>query len=193
MRSDLTRHAFIAGTSLTAIGLHALAALPAEAAPSPTIAEPGPIPVSFTVNGVQRELVVESRVTLLDAVRDHIGLTGAKKGCDRGACGACTMLVNDRRVVSCLSLAVMHEGDRIVTIEGIASGENLHPVQAAFIKHDAFQCGYCTSGQIVSAVALTRENPALDREAVQTGMSGNLCRCGCYPRIVDAVLDAANS
>jgi xanthine dehydrogenase YagT iron-sulfur-binding subunit len=192
MRSfDMTRRGFVAGVSLTALALKSIAVRPAEAATAAP--QGGAVPVVLDVNGTKYPLEIESRVTLLDAVRDHIGLTGAKKGCDRGACGACTMMVNGRRINSCLTLAVMHQADRIVTIEGLANGEQLHPMQAAFIKHDAFQCGYCTSGQIVAAVALTKENSSLDRDAVRTGMSGNLCRCGCYPRIVDAVLEAAQA
>jgi xanthine dehydrogenase YagT iron-sulfur-binding subunit len=192
--TPMTRGTFVAGTSLTALGLHGLAcgnAIAAETAPPPSLASGTEVPATLYVNGSQRNLNLDPRTTLLDAARDHLGLTGPKKGCDRGACGACTMLVNDRRIVSCLTLAVMHQNDRIVTIEGLAPGNELHPMQAAFIKHDAFQCGYCTSGQIVSAVALVQESRGLDRDAVRDGMSGNLCRCGCYPRIVDAVLEAA--
>ncbi len=147
--------------------------------------------VTLEVNGKKHELTIESRVTLLDALRDALGLTGTKKGCDQGTCGACTVLVNDRRVLSCLTLAVMHERDRVTTIEGIAPGEGLHPLQEAFIEHDAFQCGYCTSGQIVSAKALLEEGHSIDRATVAREMSGNLCRCGCYQHIVDAVVDAA--
>jgi xanthine dehydrogenase YagT iron-sulfur-binding subunit len=147
--------------------------------------------ITLNVNGVDSELTVEPRVTLLDALRDRLGLTGTKKGCDQGACGACTVLINGRAIDSCLTLAVMHAGDRIVTIEGIAQGGELHPVQRAFIKHDGFQCGFCTPGQIVSAVALLGENKKLDRDTVREQMSGNICRCGCYPNIVDAVLEAA--
>jgi xanthine dehydrogenase YagT iron-sulfur-binding subunit len=192
----MTRGTFVAGSSLTALGLHALAygsAIAGETAPSPVRASDTAASITLIVNGTERNLVLDPRTTLLDAARDHLGLTGPKKGCDRGACGACTMLVNDRRIVSCLTLAVMHENDRIVTIEGLTPGNELHPMQAAFIKHDAFQCGYCTSGQIVSAVALLRENGTLDRDAVRDAMSGNLCRCGCYPRIVDAVLEVASA
>jgi xanthine dehydrogenase YagT iron-sulfur-binding subunit len=149
--------------------------------------------ITLNVNGVDRTLEVEPRVTLLDALRDHIGLTGTKKGCDQGTCGACTVLVNGRPIDSCLTLAVMHEGEAVVTIEGIAQDGELHPVQRAFIKHDGFQCGYCTPGQIVSAVALLEEGKNLDRDTVRHAMSGNICRCGCYPNIVDAVLEAAES
>jgi xanthine dehydrogenase YagT iron-sulfur-binding subunit len=149
--------------------------------------------IVLNVNGVDRRLNVEPRVTLLDALRDRLGLTGTKKGCDQGTCGACTVMVNGRRIDSCLTLAVMHQGDRIVTIEGIARNGELHPIQRAFITHDGFQCGYCTPGQIVSAVALINEGKKLDRESVREAMSGNICRCGCYPHIVDAVLEAAGS
>jgi xanthine dehydrogenase YagT iron-sulfur-binding subunit len=149
--------------------------------------------VTLNVNGAQRTLTVEPRVTLLDALRDRLGLTGTKKGCDQGTCGACTVMVNGRRIDSCLTLAVMHDGDRIITVEGIAQNGALHPVQRAFIKHDGFQCGFCTPGQIVSAVALLNEGKRLDRDTVRAEMSGNLCRCGCYPHIVDAVLEAAGA
>jgi xanthine dehydrogenase YagT iron-sulfur-binding subunit len=189
---DMTRRDFVAGASLTALALQSIAVRPAAAAESIS-GRSGLVPLVLQVNGTKHSIEVETRVTLLDAVRDRIGLTGAKKGCDRGACGACTMMVNGRRINSCLTLAVMHENDAIVTVEGLADGERLHPMQAAFIKNDAFQCGYCTSGQIVSAVAFTTERTALDRDAVRTGMSGNLCRCGCYPRIVDAVLEASQA
>ncbi|MGC2635450.1 MAG: 2Fe-2S iron-sulfur cluster-binding protein [Candidatus Cybelea sp.] len=158
---------------------------PAPALPAHTI--------TIDVNGVERTLTVEPRVTLLDALRDCLGLTGTKKGCDQGTCGACTVMVNDRRIDSCLTLAVMHAGDRVVTVEGIAQNGTLHPVQRAFITHDGFQCGFCTPGQIVSAVALLNEGKRLDRDTIRTEMSGNLCRCGCYPHIVDAVLEAAGA
>ncbi len=147
--------------------------------------------IVLRVNGVDRSLEVEPRVTLLDALRDHLGLTGTKKGCDQGTCGACTVIVNGRRIDSCLTLAVMHDGDAIATIEGIADDGRLHPVQSAFVRHDAFQCGFCTPGQVVSAVALLAEERPLDRETVAAQMSGNLCRCGCYPHIVDAILEAS--
>ncbi|MDE5089416.1 MAG: (2Fe-2S)-binding protein, partial [Trichodesmium sp. St16_bin2-tuft] len=139
------------------------------------------------INGVQHQLNIEPRVTLLDALREYLGLTGTKKGCDRGECGACTVLVDGKRINSCLTLAVMQMGKSIITIEGLAENEQLHPIQKAFIEHDAFQCGYCTSGQIVSAVGLLAEmQPKSDTE-IREGMSGNLCRCGAYNHIVAAV------
>ena len=148
------------------------------------------VEIRLIVNGQKHELTLEPRVTLLDALRDKLHLTGTKKGCDQGACGACTVLVNDRRINACLTLAVMHDGDRITTIEGLAHGGQLHPLQTAFLKHDGFQCGYCTPGQIMSAAGLLREGREITRESVQEQMSGNICRCGAYPNIVDAVLDA---
>jgi xanthine dehydrogenase YagT iron-sulfur-binding subunit len=147
--------------------------------------------VSFSVNGTQRTLSLDSRVTLLDALRDHLRLTGTKKGCDQGTCGACTVLVNGRRILSCLTLAAMHEGDRITTIEGLAQNGRMHPLQTAFVSHDAFQCGYCTPGQIMSAAGMLGEGHRMDRETIAAQMSGNICRCGCYPHILDAILHVA--
>ncbi len=149
--------------------------------------EPGNIDVTLRINGKSHTLQIEPRVTLLDALRERIGLTGTKKGCDRGQCGACTVLVDGRRINSCLTLAVMQEGAEITTIEGLARGDELHPMQAAFIKHDGFQCGYCTPGQIVSAVGLLAEGCPTSDEGIRECMSGNLCRCGAYPGIVAAV------
>jgi xanthine dehydrogenase YagT iron-sulfur-binding subunit len=148
--------------------------------------------LSLTVNGANRRVVIEdARVTLLDLLRDRLDLTGTKKGCDRGQCGACTVLINGRRVNSCLALAVSHDGAEILTIEGVARGDALHPVQAAFMEHDGFQCGFCTPGQIMSAIGLIREGQAGDDpERVREAMSGNLCRCGAYVGVTEAVLDA---
>jgi len=165
--------------------------------------------VSMTVNGRVRGLTVESRTTLVDALREDLGLTGTKKACDRGECGACTVHVDGRRVLSCMTLAAMQDGKRITTIEGLERGGNLHPVQALFIEHDGFQCGFCTSGQIMSAVAMIEEAKVgwpsaatadvsrpftvadLSAAEIRERMSGNLCRCACYPNIVDAVAEAA--
>ncbi|MFJ8148673.1 (2Fe-2S)-binding protein [Streptomyces sp. NPDC096048] len=146
------------------------------------------------VNGKRHRLrAVEARVTLLDALRERVGLTGTKKGCDRGECGACTVLVDGRRVKACLTLAVMQEGHSIATIEGLARDEELHPVQEAFVRRDAFQCGICTPGQIMSAVACIEEGHTGSEDEIREWMSGNLCRCSCYPNIVDAVADAAKA
>jgi xanthine dehydrogenase YagT iron-sulfur-binding subunit len=147
--------------------------------------------VGLTINGESRTLTVEARTTLLDALRDHLHLTGTKKGCGLGQCGACTILVDGRRVVSCLTLAVMNQGKDITTIEGLAQGDRLHPVQQAFIDHDGFQCGYCTPGQIMSAVGLLQERRIASDEEIRDQMSGNICRCGAYTNIVEAVKQAA--
>ena len=153
------------------------------------------IPLRLTLNGQAREIALDDpRVTLLDLLRERLGLTGAKKGCDRGQCGACTVLVDGRRINACLTLAVSLDGAEILTIEGLAEGDRLHPVQAAFIAHDGFQCGFCTPGQIMSAVGLIREGQAgTDPERIREGMSGNLCRCGAYAGILDAVQDASRA
>lgn len=149
------------------------------------------IPVHLDINGQHHELQLEPRVTLLDALRDRLGLTGTKKGCDHGQCGACTVHVDGERVLACLTLAAQAEGRTITTIEGLAREGELHPVQAAFLEQDAFQCGYCTSGQIMSAVACIREGHAGSDEEIREYMAGNLCRCGAYPHIVAAVRQAA--
>jgi xanthine dehydrogenase YagT iron-sulfur-binding subunit len=148
---------------------------------------PGSREVTLHVNGAEHRLVIEPRVTLLDALRERIKLTGTKKGCDHGQCGACTVLIDGRRTLSCLTLAIMHQGAKITTIEGLAQGEKLHPLQTAFIRHDAFQCGYCTPGQIMSAAGLVHEGRAHTEEEIQEQMSGNICRCGAYANIVSAV------
>ena len=171
--------------SLAARGVASVAVLPASG--------PGPIPVTLNVNGQPRLLRIEPRVTLLDALRERLALTGTKKGCDQGTCGACTVLVDGRRVNSCLTLAVMAQGKTITTIEGLANGDQLHPVQAAFLANDGFQCGYCTPGQIISAVALIAEKRPTDDASVREWMSGNICRCGAYPNIVKAVRAAAGA
>ncbi|MFE8953508.1 (2Fe-2S)-binding protein [Streptomyces althioticus] len=150
--------------------------------------------VTLSVNGTRHHLpALESRVTLLDALREQVGLTGTKKGCDRGECGACTVIVDGRRVKSCLTLAVMQEGRSVTTIEGLARDDELHPVQEAFVRRDAFQCGICTPGQIMSAVACIEEGHTGSVDEIREWMSGNLCRCSCYPNVVDAVADAAKA
>lgn len=151
------------------------------------------INVTLQVNGKPHTLQIEPRVTLLDALREYIGLTGSKKGCDHGQCGACTVLADGRRINSCLSLAVMYDDAEITTIEGLAHGDELHPVQTAFIKHDGFQCGYCTPGQIMSAVALLKEGCPTSEEGIRECMSGNICRCGAYPGIVAAIQEVRAS
>jgi xanthine dehydrogenase YagT iron-sulfur-binding subunit len=149
------------------------------------------VDVMLRVNGSVRRLRSDSRVTLLDALRDELDLTGTKKGCDQGACGACTVLLDGKRVLSCLTLAAQCEDREVTTIEGLAPDGELHPVQEAFIRHDGFQCGYCTSGQIMSAVALLQEGRAGSDEEIREFMSGNLCRCGAYPNIVAAIREVA--
>ena len=165
---------------------------------SATIEEAVPLlptksPITLTVNGAIRELAVAPWTTLLDALREYLGLTGTKKGCDHGQCGACTVLVNGKRINSCLTLAVMQNGAGITTIEGLAQGEVLHPLQLAFIEHDAFQCGYCTPGQICSAVGLIGEGRAKTPDEIRELMSGNICRCGAYPNIVAAIEQATRT
>jgi xanthine dehydrogenase YagT iron-sulfur-binding subunit len=156
-----------------------------------TIPAPAKITISLTVNDIEREVAVAPWTTLLDALRDHLDLTGTKKGCDHGQCGACTVLVDGRRIVSCLTLAVMKNGAKVTTIEGLAKDGVLHPVQQAFIDHDAFQCGYCTPGQICSAVGLIAEGKAKTADEIRELMSGNICRCGAYPNIVAAIRQAS--
>ena len=155
-----------------------------------TIPAPDKISISLTVNGVERKLELAPWITLLDALRDHLDLTGTKKGCDHGQCGACTVLLDGRRINSCLTLAVMKDGAAVTTIEGLAKDGALHPLQQAFIDHDAFQCGYCTSGQICSAAGLIAEGKAKTPEEIRELMSGNICRCGAYPNIVADIKQA---
>ena len=181
----------IAGTSAAlTIGPNLIGLLPTVNAASPPPVSEGEVGVYLKINGKEFSLQLDPRVTLLDTLRERLQLTGSKKGCDHGQCGACTVLVNGRRINSCLSLAVTHEGDEITTIEGLANGDELHPVQSAFIEHDGFQCGYCTPGQICSAVALIKEGHATSDDEIREWMSGNICRCGAYPNIVSAIKEA---
>jgi len=203
---DLSRRGVLVGGAATA----ALGSAPAIAAPQ----TPGPakstptMPVRFKVNGKRRNLSLDPRTTLLDALREHLHLTGTKKGCDHGQCGACTVMVDGKRINSCLTLAVMHEGDEITTIEGLGTPDRLHPMQTAFIRHDGYQCGYCTPGQICSAVAVLDEigrgvpshvqvdlmaKPAPTGMEVRERMSGNICRCGAYSNIAEAIAEVAGT
>ncbi len=182
----------VAGTSAAiTLGPHLAGFSRAEAANSAAINGGATmVDVTLKINGAAHKLRLDPRTSLLDLLRENLQLTGSKKGCDHGQCGACTVLINGRRVNSCLSLAVVHEGEEITTIEGLAQGDQLHPMQAAFVEHDGFQCGYCTPGQICSAVACVQEGHANDDAQIREFMSGNLCRCGAYPNIVDAIKQA---
>ena len=164
-----------------------------DVASPPAVRGSEALTVVLTVNGKVRELLVEPRVSLLDALREHLGLTGSKKGCDQGTCGACTVWVDGRRVLACLTLAVACEGHEVTTIEGLSDGSGLHPMQAAFIDRDAFQCGYCTPGQIMSAVALLEEGHVGDDAEIAEWMSGNICRCAAYPNIRAAIRDVRDA
>src|SRR3984893_7173034 len=205
---EVTRRTVIeTGTTallLTTLPRAALAAPP----PEDTGPAPPPATVELQINGRSHSLTLDRRTTLLDALRDHLALTGSKKGCDHGQCGACTVLVEGRRINSCLTLAVMHDGQSITTIEGLAEGDNLHPLQSAFVEHDGFQCGYCTSGQICSAIGMLAESrtgmpsyvtedltqqPELTDAEIRERMSGNICRCAAYPNIVAAIKQAAET
>jgi xanthine dehydrogenase YagT iron-sulfur-binding subunit len=190
-RSGFNRRSFMAGAAGSAmIPLTARAAAPTTSTPS--VQDPSlPVSVMLRVNGETRSLTVDARTTVLDALREHLGLTGSKKGCDHGQCGACTVLIEGRRVLSCLTLALSAQDHEITTIEGLASDERLHPMQQAFIDQDAFQCGYCTPGQIMSAVACVKEGHANSDDDIREYMSGNICRCAAYPNIVAAVKQAA--
>jgi len=188
---DPSRRSFVLGTAAAAAAI-VVSPMLANADQAPKV-DPNAIPVALTVNGTRHDLRLDPRTTLLDALREHLDLTGTKKGCDQGACGACTVLIDGRRYNSCLTLAVMHGGQKITTIEGLAANGRLHPVQAAFIRNDGFQCGYCTPGQICSAVALLNEGHAGSDDEIREWMSGNICRCGAYGGIVDAVQEAAKN
>ena len=201
---EMSRRGVLAGSAATA----ALVAAPhVEAQPLKAV-PPATMPVSLTVNGKRRNLTLDTRTTLLDTLREHLQLTGTKKGCDHGQCGACTVLVNGTRINSCLSLAVQHQGDAVTTIEGLGTPDKLHPMQAAFVKHDGYQCGYCTPGQICSAVAVLDEikagipshvqadlttKPQATNSEMRERMSGNICRCGAYSNIIDAIHDVAGT
>ena len=195
----MTRREFVitAGIATTgwAVGVRFSSVQPVEAAmlveAAPAVATENMTAVDLTINGVKHQLSLDPRVTLLDLLRENLALTGTKKGCDHGQCGACTVLANGRRINSCLSLAVVHQGEEITTIEGIAQGDQLHPLQNAFLEHDGFQCGYCTPGQIMSAVACINEGHTGSDDEIREFMSGNLCRCGAYPNIIDAIKVAA--
>lgn len=189
-----------------AAGAAVVAVPAAEARAARAQPAPATMPVAFTVNGKRVSLDLDTRTTLLDALREHLHLTGTKKGCDHGQCGACTVIVDGQRINSCLTLAVMHEGDRITTIEGLGTPDKLHPMQAAFVKHDGYQCGYCTPGQICSAVAVLDEikagipshvsenltsRPRATNDELRERMSGNICRCGAYSNILEAITEVA--
>jgi xanthine dehydrogenase YagT iron-sulfur-binding subunit len=186
----VSRRAFLSGLGAAGVAATAqplMAAVPEGKQTGEEAAEPGTVPLTLRVNGVERRLQVEPRVALLDCLRENLNLPGTKKGCDHGQCGACTVHVNGRRVLSCMSFAVMHANDEITTIEGLGSPEKMHPMQASFVEHDAYQCGYCTSGQIMSAVAVLKESVGPTDDDVKNAMYGNICRCGAYPNIVAAV------
>ncbi len=203
--AGISRRTFLEGTAAAGVGMAMAPLLSDErsALASPSQGEVAggrrgpaqnpdvpPVEITLNVNGADHTFTAEPRVTLLDALRERLHLTGTKKGCDLGQCGACTVHINGRPTLSCLALALMHQGERITTIEGLADGGNLHPVQAAFIEHDGFQCGYCTPGQIMSAAALIEEGHAQTPEEIRELMSGNICRCGAYAGIVAAVQQA---
>ena len=206
-RLRLSRRTMLeAGTAVAALSFVGQPQLARSAGLTDAETPPGPMTVRLLINGGPQILTLDPRTTLLDALREHLALTGTKKGCDQGQCGACTVIVNGQRINSCLTLAVMHADDEITTIEGLADGGDLHPMQAAFVRHDGLQCGYCTPGQICSAVAVLAEHkagwpsyatadvataPVLTDAEISERMSGNICRCSAYPNIVAAIRDAA--
>jgi xanthine dehydrogenase YagT iron-sulfur-binding subunit len=193
-RSDVTRRELLAATAVTGGALVGGQLMPGSNSPATAQGAdlpPAPLDVVLRVNGTEHRLTLDPRTTLLDALREHLHLTGSKKGCGLGQCGACTVLMDGKRVKSCLSLAALVERREITTIEGLSQGEQLHPLQAAFIERDAFQCGYCTSGQIMAGVACIAEGHAGSAQEIRDWMSGNLCRCGAYDHIVAAIQDAA--
>jgi len=201
---EMSRRGVLAGSAATAalVAASHVEAQPAKAVP------PAKMPVSLTVNGKRHDLTLDTRTTLLDALREHLQLTGTKKGCDHGQCGACTVIVNGKRINSCLTLAVQHQGDAVTTIEGLGTPDKLHPMQAAFVRHDGYQCGYCTPGQICSAVAVLDEirlgvpshvqadvsqRPQPTNIEMRERMSGNICRCGAYSNIAEAMAEVAGA
>ncbi|MCA1437625.1 (2Fe-2S)-binding protein [Bradyrhizobium sp. BRP20] len=189
--SGFDRRAFMTGAAGSAL-IPITARAASEDARAPAAQDPSlPVEVTLRVNGKDKRLSIDARTTVLDALSEHLKLTGSKKGCDHGQCGACTVLIDDRRVVSCLTLALAAEGQEITTIEGLATDDRLHPMQQAFIDNDAFQCGYCTPGQIMSAIACVKEGHAGSEADIREYMSGNICRCAAYPNIVAAVKQAA--
>jgi xanthine dehydrogenase YagT iron-sulfur-binding subunit len=208
-KPEISRRNLLVGTAAS-VAVTAAPAVASAEGPSATaqaaVEAPAMSKVSFTINGMARELELDTRTTLLDALRENLRLTGSKKGCDHGQCGACTVIVDGRRVTSCLTLAIMHQGHSVTTIEGLGTPRNLHPMQAAFVKHDGYQCGYCTPGQICSAIAVLDEikagipshasadliaQPEPTAAELRERMSGNICRCGAYSNIVDAITEVA--
>jgi xanthine dehydrogenase YagT iron-sulfur-binding subunit len=191
-----TRREFIAQVTTAGIGVTLTPLLDSNDRLSPIDPETGvsqPVSITFFLNGVRRTLTIDARSSLLDLLRERLALTGTKKGCDHGQCGACTVLVNGRRVNSCLTLGVLCEGAEVTSIEGLSHGDHLHPMQTAFIKHDAFQCGYCTPGQICSAVGLIKEGQAHTNAEIRELMSGNICRCGAYDNILQAIREVRDN
>jgi xanthine dehydrogenase YagT iron-sulfur-binding subunit len=188
--SGFNRRAFIGGAA-GAVAIPLVAKAAGDPNAGPVVADPTlPLDVTLRINDSTKTLKIDARTTLLDALRDHVGLTGTKKGCDHGQCGACTVMVDGRRVLSCLTLAMTAQDQPIITIEGLSQSDKLHPMQQAFIDQDAFQCGYCTPGQIISAIACVKEGHATNEDDIREYMSGNICRCAAYPNIVAAVKQA---